>query len=118
VLDELAVLVAGMRFGERVAIADPQDAPRTISLRKPRESTAISEDLGGGELEPEPTDLNALSTRAADSPVIWVGGDGGSDPPAPVSRARLGLPFHAKSSRGATTMGRAPGWELRAGNVR
>jgi hypothetical protein len=32
----------------------------SVSLPKPRESTAISEDLRGGELTPEPTDLQVL----------------------------------------------------------
>jgi AcrR family transcriptional regulator len=38
----------------------------SVSLPKPRESTAISEDLRGGEPKPEPIDLQVLSTAPAD----------------------------------------------------
>jgi hypothetical protein len=38
----------------------------SISLPKPRESTAISEDLRGGECKPEPIDLQVLLTAPAD----------------------------------------------------
>jgi AraC-like DNA-binding protein len=38
----------------------------SISLPKPRESTAKTEDLRGGELPPEPTDLQVLSMTPAD----------------------------------------------------
>jgi hypothetical protein len=38
----------------------------SISLPKPRESTAISEDLRGGERKPEPIDLQVLLTAPAD----------------------------------------------------
>jgi hypothetical protein len=38
----------------------------SVSLPKPRESTAISEDLRGGELTPEPTDLQGLLLTPAD----------------------------------------------------
>jgi hypothetical protein len=38
----------------------------SISLPKPRESTAKTEDLRGGELTPESTDLQVLLTAPAD----------------------------------------------------
>jgi hypothetical protein len=41
-------------------------ARESISLPKPRESTAKSEDLREGELTPEPTDLQALLLAPAD----------------------------------------------------
>ena len=48
------------------AAVSPQSAGESISLPKPRESTAISEDLRGGELTPQPTDLQGLLVASAD----------------------------------------------------
>ena len=62
--------VALAEAGERLA-SDPSSATwplgsNSISLPKPRESTAKSEELRGGELTPEPIDLQVLLTATAD----------------------------------------------------
>jgi AraC-like DNA-binding protein len=51
---------------EMSSSALPSSARESISLPKPRESTAKTEDSGGGELESEPTDLQGLTVAPAD----------------------------------------------------
>jgi hypothetical protein len=61
--------VAAQRAAEMTrepASASSSFGRESISLPKPRESTAISEDLRGGEPKPEPTDLQALLKAPAD----------------------------------------------------
>ena len=61
--------VAAQRAGEMTrepASASSSFGRESISLPKPRESTAISEDLRGGEPKLEPIDLQVLLTAAAD----------------------------------------------------
>ena len=61
--------VAAQRAGEmtkEVASASSSFARESISLPKPRESTAKTEDLRGGELTPEPSDLQVLFTARPD----------------------------------------------------
>jgi hypothetical protein len=47
-----------------------------------------TEDLRGGELIPEPTDLQVLVLRARISPIIRVGEVSGSNPSAPIQKPR------------------------------
>ena len=49
----------------RAAAATSRLGSNPISLPKPRESTAKSEELRGGELTPDPTDLQVLLTATA-----------------------------------------------------
>ena len=49
----------------RAAAATSRLGSNSISLPKPRESTAKSEELRGGELTPDPTDLQVLLTATA-----------------------------------------------------
>ena len=61
--------VAAQRAGEMTrepASAASLFGRESISLPKPRESTAISEDLRGGEPKPEPVDLQVLLTARPD----------------------------------------------------
>jgi hypothetical protein len=51
--------------GSRAAAATSRLGSNSISLPKPRESTAKSEELRGGELTPEPIGLQALLTATA-----------------------------------------------------
>jgi hypothetical protein len=48
------------------AVPTRSSARESISLPKPRESTAISEDLRRGELTPEPSDLQVLLAAPPD----------------------------------------------------
>ena len=61
--------VAAQRAGEMTrepASASSSFGRESISLPKPRESTAKTEDLRGGEPKPEPIDLQVLLTAPAD----------------------------------------------------
>jgi hypothetical protein len=59
--------VAAQQAGEMATEAASSSFGReSISLPKPRESTAKTEDLRGGELTPERADLQVLLTAAAD----------------------------------------------------
>jgi AcrR family transcriptional regulator len=59
-------------------------ARESISLPKPRESNAKTEDLRGGEPKPEPTDLQVLLTKPPDFAHNSVGEVPGSNPGAPI----------------------------------
>jgi len=79
--------VAAQRAGEMTrepASASSSFGRDSISLPKPRESAAISEDLRGGEPKPQPIDLQVLRKTPADSPIIRVGEVPGSNPGAPI----------------------------------
>ena len=61
--------VAAQRAGEMTREPAPASSSlgrESISLSKPRESTAKSEDLRGGEPQPDPIDLQVLLTAPAD----------------------------------------------------
>jgi hypothetical protein len=58
----------------------------SISLPKPRETTAKTEDLRGGESTPERTDLQVLLAGPRISPIIRVGEAPGSNPGAPTQK--------------------------------
>jgi hypothetical protein len=61
--------VAAQRAGEMTsepAWASPSSARDSISLPKPRESAAKTDDLRGGESTPEPIDLQVLPTAPPD----------------------------------------------------
>jgi hypothetical protein len=66
----VARAVAARRAGEiqptESVSASSSFGRESISLPKPRESAAISEDLRGGEPKPEPIDLQVLLTAPAD----------------------------------------------------
>jgi hypothetical protein len=65
--------------------ASPALGSNSISLPKPRESTAKTEDLKGGEPKPEPIDLQVLLTAPADFAIIRVGEVPGSNPGAAIA---------------------------------
>jgi hypothetical protein len=77
--------VTAQRAGEMTrepASASSSFARESISLPKPRESTAKTEDLKGGEPKPEPMDLQFFLQRPRISPIIRVGEVPGSTPGA------------------------------------